>query len=167
MLSLLIITMLLIIACWTINIDTTFGGLTNLIEVNVCLTVIRHGLVFLLLLSSVRLITLRSSFTVDCSHTLQTSCRIQSLLTYFVVGYFLVQIIDSATTMLPRWILARSLSLSCHWLDLRLTWVLNWLVSRTRIIYSHNLLSIVLGILSNWSPFDYIISFFIWRLSLR
>ena len=70
MLGLLIITMLLIIACWSIHIDTTFSSFTNLIEVNICLTVIRHGLVFLLLLSSVRLITLRSSFAVNSSHTL-------------------------------------------------------------------------------------------------
>lgn len=159
--------MLLIIACWSIDVDATFSSFSDLVEVYVCLTVIRHGLVFLLLLSRVRLITLRGSFTMDCSHTLQTSCRIKSLLTYFVVGYFLVQIINPTATMLSRRILTRSLCLSSHRLDLRLTWVLNWLVSWTRIIYSHNLLSIVLRILSNWSSFDYIISFFIWRLSLR
>lgn len=76
----------------TTDIDSSLSSFSDLIEINISLTVIGHGLIFLLVpLSVVRLITLRSSFAMNGSHRLQTRSRIESLLTYFIlISYFLI-----------------------------------------------------------------------------
>ena len=88
-------------------INTSFSGFTYLIEIYISLTVIRHGLIFLLMLCIIGLITLRSPFAMYSSHALQTSCWIESLLTNFVIAsYFLIQIIDPSATMIALRILS-------------------------------------------------------------
>ena len=74
-----------------IDINTSFGSLSNLIEIHISLTIIWHRLIIFLVSCCIRLIRLRSSFAVNGGHRLETSCWIESLLRYFIIrSYFLI-----------------------------------------------------------------------------